>query len=129
MGEVVAFLEGLGGEGLASLAGLRLRHARFLHSALSQIAGFQPAFPASVPFFDEFVFRTPLPAEEIVAELEEQGIGAGLPVRLPDFGTAKGNGLLLSVTERRTLREMEYFLKALKQIRDRNAGRILGADL
>jgi glycine dehydrogenase subunit 1 len=124
---VAAFLEGLGAAGLATLAGLRFQYARFLHSALSQITGFQPAFPAKVPFFDEFVFRTPLPAEEIVAELEEQGICAGIPVRLP--APAKGSGLLLSVTERRTLREMEYFLKALKQLRDRNAGRILGADL
>ncbi|SDU22291.1 Glycine cleavage system P-protein [Verrucomicrobium sp. GAS474] len=132
-GEAAAFLEGLGGEGLATLAGLRLQYARFLHSALSQITGFHPAFPAKVPFFNEFVFQTPLPAEEIVAELEEQGICAGLPVRLPSATQAipesKPSGLLVSVTERRTLREMEYFLKALKQLRDRNAGRILGADL
>ncbi|HEY8966354.1 MAG TPA: hypothetical protein VIM58_07920 [Candidatus Methylacidiphilales bacterium] len=127
MGEVAAFVDGLGAGGLAALASIRFRYARYLHDALGQITGFRPAFPDKVPFFDEFVFRTPLPVEEIVAELEEQGIVAGLPVRLPQPGG--GNGLLLSVSERRTLREMEYFLKALKQIRDRNAGRILGADL
>jgi glycine dehydrogenase subunit 1 len=120
---VVAFLDRVGAEGLRDYAWASYKNAHYVHRAIGQITGFRAAFPA--PFFNEFVIETPLPAAEIAAELEEQGIAAGIP--LPATG-GRADRLLVAVTESRTQSEVEYFLRALKQLRDRNSGRILGVD-
>ena len=120
---VMAFLDWLGAEGLRRAALADFRNAHFLASAIGQIAGFRPAFAA--PFHNEFVIRTPLSPAEVVRELEEQGIFAGVPILIEE---GRHEGLLMAVSGGRTPAQVEYFLKALKQLRDRNAGRILGID-
>lgn len=123
---VCAFFDHLGPEGFRRRALAVFENAHFLNAAIRQIAGFRAAFAA--PFFNAFAIRTPLPAAEIVRELEEQGIFAGIPVDLPGGEAERERGLLVEVGENRTLAEAEYVLKALKQLRDRNAGKILGVD-
>ena len=120
---VVAFLDTVGGRGLRHYAMASFQNAHFLQKAICQIAGFEAAHTA--PFFNEFVIRTPVPADHLAGELEEQGIIAGLA--LSRVGGQRDH-LLVAATEMRTQDEVEYFLRALKQLRDRHSGRGLGVD-
>ncbi len=101
----------LGPEGLRKLGLLNHVNAARARKKICRIKGYQPMFP-STPFFNEFVLKVPRSAEEIVAELAEQGIAAGIPLGryFEDFDQA----LLMNVTEMHTSRDIERLVEALR---------------
>lgn len=117
------YLSLLGPEGLREVADTNYRNAHLLHESICQINGFDAAYDKA--FFNEFTVKTPLPAEELCQELEDQGILAGLP--LSRFG-GDSHEMLVCATETKTESDFERYLKALKQVADRHRGKSIGVD-
>ena len=98
-----------GKQGLRQVAELCLHKAHYLAEKIEQIPGCSLAFQA--PFFLEFVVRTPEPPGQINHRLLQYGIIGGLD--LGRFNSAWEGLLLLSVTEKRTRREMDTFVAVM----------------
>jgi glycine dehydrogenase subunit 1 len=89
------YLATVGSTGLQAIAAANLHRARELRDAVTSLQGFSVAFPG--PFFNEFCVKTPLPANQLVRNLEQRGILAGLP--LDRFYPEQTHHLLLCATE------------------------------
>jgi glycine dehydrogenase subunit 1 len=66
----------MGPDGLRSIATTSLSRAHYLAQRLTDLPGFEPAFPGA-PFVNEFPLRAKQP-EEVLARLAEKGILGGL---------------------------------------------------
>ncbi|MBD3167791.1 aminomethyl-transferring glycine dehydrogenase subunit GcvPA [bacterium] len=102
----------LGKEGFRKVAHLCYHKAHYLHGRMSELNGWTPAFDR--PFFNEFVFETPEPAEHIIDKMKDKGFFAG--IRLDRFYPEMRNRLLVAVTEKRTRAEMDRFIEELKTL-------------
>ncbi|GBD06654.1 putative glycine dehydrogenase (decarboxylating) subunit 1 [bacterium HR21] len=102
------YLAWLGKEGLQELARQCVQRAHYLAQRLAALPGFELAVPK--PFVREFLLRTPVAAEQIVAAGIQQGFLPGVPTRM--LG-AELDGLLIAVTEKRTRAEMDAFVSFL----------------
>src|SRR6266542_1676019 len=100
-----AYLAWLGPDGLRELGRQCLAKARYAAERLADLSCCELAWP--VEFFKEFVVRPFRPAEEVQRRLVEAGFLAGPLV--------DGEGLLVSVTERRTREEIDRFVKAFEE--------------
>ena len=85
----------LGKEGLKALAEQNLAKARYAAQRLQGVPGAALPFPA--PYFNEFVVKTPGPAEELLGELRQEKILGGVP--LGQFYPELQDHLLVCVTE------------------------------
>jgi glycine dehydrogenase subunit 1 len=61
------------------------------------------------------VVNTPIPAQEIVDELADQLIYAGIP--LSKFFVGRKNQLMIAVTEKRTKEEIDTLIQALSEVK------------
>jgi len=106
------YLSLMGRSGLRKVAELCLQKAHYLADRLTGIRGVSLVYDA--PFFKEFLIKTPLPADRVVAELRERRILAGVPMGryFPDMDDC----LLVCVTEKRTKAEMDNFAERLGEI-------------
>lgn len=106
------YLSLMGRSGLRKVAELCLQKAHYLADRLTGIRGVSLVY--DVPFFKEFLIKTPLPADRVVAELRERRILAGVPMGryFPDMDDC----LLVCVTEKRTKAEMDNFAERLGEI-------------
>jgi len=102
----------LGETGLRRLARVNHAHAVDLADRLAAVPGVEVL---NAHFFNEFTIRTPRPAAELVEDLAEAGIIAGLPVsRLaPDAGL--DDLLIVASTEINTPEDRAAFASALRQ--------------
>ena len=66
----------------------------------------------TAPTFNEFTISLPKPAEAVVAALLDKGIAAGMP--LGRFYTGSENMLVVTVTEKRSKKEIDQLVKALE---------------
>lgn len=104
------YMATLGKSGIKEVAELCLRKAHYLSAKIAAMPGF--SLLNDKPFFKEFLVQTPVPAAEIIAEAERNGILAGIDTaRFPDCK----QGLLIAVTEKRTVEEMDRFVDVLKK--------------
>ena len=99
----------LGKVGLRRLAQLNLQRAAYARERLADIPGCRLAF--SGPTFNEFVLETPGPAREIITQLLEQKILAG--VDLGRFYPERSHALLLCVTEMNPREDIDRLCEAL----------------
>lgn len=99
----------LGTAGLRELALRCARGARYAREALLAIDGVDAA--TSAPVVREFALRLPMPAEEVVDRMAEDGFLAGVPL-----AGEYGDGLLVAVTEKRTRDEVDSFVAALEKV-------------
>ncbi len=106
------YLSALGKSGFRELGEQCLRKAHYAQERICAVPGFKPLF--SRPFFDEFAVSTPLPVEQLNAELRARGIigGYDLSRDYSDFG----NAMLFCVTETRTREEIDTLVAALEEI-------------
>lgn len=104
------YLAWLGKEGIRELALQCLQRTHYLAERIQSLPGYSLAIPK--PFVREFLLRTPVPAERIVAAGLQRGILAGVPTR---WLGAELEGLLVAVTEKRTRAEMDAFVEFLAQ--------------
>ncbi len=101
-----AYLAWLGPDGLRELGRQCLAKTRYAAERLADLSCCELAWP-DAEFFKEFVVRPSRPAEEVQRRLIDEGFLAG-PV-------LDGEGLLISVTERRTREEIDGFVKAFEE--------------
>jgi len=104
------YLSTLGKRGLRRVAELNLQKAAWLRERIKALPGY--GLPFSAPCFNEFVVRTPVPADTIVRRLLERNILAGLP--LGRYDSHRTHELLVCVTEQNRREEMESLLQQLE---------------
>ena len=104
------YLSLLGKNGLKQVAELCLNNAHYLAGKIESLKHYSLPYQ-SVPFFNEFVVETPIPAREIInAGLSEHFL---VGVDLGEFRPDWGQRLLIAVTEKRTRQEIDDFIKFL----------------
>jgi glycine dehydrogenase subunit 1 len=103
----------LGWLGTSGLAEVALRSASATHYArthLLALPGVEPLVGA--PVLREFALRLPLAADVVVERLADEGFLAGIALDT-DYTGGSDDGLLVSVTERRTRADIDAFVCAL----------------
>lgn len=106
------FLSSVGREGLADMARLNRDKAEYAKAKLGGIAGITVL--QSAPSFNEFTLFLPRPAALVVTELLKRGIAAGVP--LGDYYQDSDNALVVTVTEKRSKKDIDFFAKALEEV-------------
>jgi glycine dehydrogenase subunit 1 len=104
------FLSSVGKEGLADLARLNRDKAEYAKAQLADIQGIT-LLPSAVTF-NEFTLVLPKNADLVVKLLLERGIAAGVP--LGQYYQGLENCLVVTVTEKRTKKEIDLLVNALK---------------
>jgi len=106
------FLSSVGKEGLADLARLNRDKAEYAKDRLARI----PCVSVlqSAPTFNEFTLFLPKAAAPVVTELLKQGIAAGVP--LGDYYEDSVNAMVVTVTEKRTKKEIDRLADALQAV-------------
>jgi len=105
------YLSVMGKHGLKEVAEHCLRKAHYLADHIESIPGYKVLNKGN--FFHEFLIQTPVDSETVYKKLQKKGILAGLRIRSLDY---KLDGLLVCVTEKKTTRELDQFVKALEVI-------------
>lgn len=100
----------LGTGGLREVALRCARGTRYARDALLAVDGIEPL--ADAPVLREFAVRTPIPAEQVVERMAEEGFLAGIALDQADYG----DGLLVAVTERRTREEIDAYVKTMEKV-------------
>jgi glycine dehydrogenase subunit 1 len=102
----------LGKEGLVELAQLNNNLAEYTKSLLDKIKGIE--VKRSSPTFNEFTVCLSKNADEVVEKMYKKGFACGFP--LGRFYEGMDNYLLISITEKRTKREIKELVKALEEV-------------
>jgi glycine dehydrogenase subunit 1 len=106
------FLSSIGKEGLADLARLNRDKAEYAKAQLTGIPGVTVL--QSAPTFNEFTISLPKTADGVVTALLAQGIAAGVP--LGQYYEGSENCLVVTVTEKRTKKEIDMFARELEVV-------------
>ncbi|HXE97213.1 MAG TPA: glycine dehydrogenase, partial [Dongiaceae bacterium] len=104
------FLSAIGKAGLADLARLNRDKAEYAKELLAGIPGVTVLQSAAT--FNEFTISLPKNSAGVVAELLERGIAAGVP--LGEYYEGSENCLVVTVTEKRTRKEIDLFARELE---------------
>ena len=100
----------MGKEGLKEAATQSTTKAHYLAERIADLDGFELAFTA--PFFKEFTVNTPIPAKDIIAELQSKNIFPG--INMKQFGYE--NMLLIAVTEKKRKCDLDELVKSLLEV-------------
>ena len=103
------YLSLMGKEGLREVATQCLQKTAYLRNKLRTVHSIE--LPFSGPVYNEFVVRTPFPAEQILADLEHEKFLGGIP--LGGFYAGHPNDFLVAVTELHTKEQLDRFAAAL----------------
>jgi glycine dehydrogenase subunit 1 len=104
------FLSSVGKAGLADMARLNRDKAEYAKARLTAIPGVTVLQPAVT--FNEFTVSLPKNAAAVVEALFERGIAAGVP--LGQYYDGSENCLVVTVTEKRTKKEIDLLAKELE---------------
>ncbi|MBK5274253.1 MAG: aminomethyl-transferring glycine dehydrogenase subunit GcvPA [Desulfuromonadales bacterium] len=104
------FLSLVGKQGLADMAVLNRDKAEYAKARLAAIPGVKVL--QSAPTFNEFTISLPKPAAALVEGMLKEGITAGVP--LCDFYEGLENALVVTVTEKRSKKEIDHFATLLE---------------
>ncbi len=106
------YLSLLGEDGLKEASNLAYHKAHYLQNRICSLNSFKLVYDK--PFFNEFLVHLEVSPKVVNEALLNEGFIGGLP--LEDFyGSDSKNLLLLSVTEKRTKKEMDAFIKILQK--------------
>ena len=108
----IVYLSLTGKQGLKEIAELCNSKAVYTAGRLAEIPGVKLRFGA--PMFNEFTLELPLDAGDVVGQMIEKGIIAGLP--LGRYYRGMENCMLIAVTEKRTKEEIGMLAEALESI-------------
>lgn len=103
------YLSLLGKKGMVEVAELSLQKAHYLADALAEIEGV--TVNKRNAFFKEFTVELPVPADELIGKALKRGIFAGISLQKPGHP----NHLLVTVTEKRTKKELDAFISFMKE--------------
>ncbi|MDD2580631.1 MAG: aminomethyl-transferring glycine dehydrogenase subunit GcvPA [Desulfuromonadaceae bacterium] len=104
------FLSSVGKEGLADLARLNRDKAEYAKEQLTRIPGVSVL--QTTVTFNEFTLTLPKNAAAVVTGLLDRGIAAGVP--LGQYYHGLENCMAVTVTEKRTKKEIDLFAKELE---------------
>ncbi|RLD10088.1 aminomethyl-transferring glycine dehydrogenase subunit GcvPA [candidate division KSB1 bacterium] len=104
------YLTALGKNGFQQVSRLCLQKAHYLAEELGKLPKVKLA--SAAPFFKEFTVELPKPATEVIKGFMEHGILAG--VGLEKEGLP--NHLLIAVTEKRSVKELDQYVKIMKSL-------------
>jgi len=107
------YLSLLGKSGFRQVANLCYQKAHYAAEQISQLEGYQLAFPKA-PFFHEFVVKTPKPVNEINLHLQNHWILGGFD--LSEVYPEMKNYMLVAVTEKLTKHDIDDFAVALQEV-------------
>ena len=107
----VIFLASLGNQGFAELARLNYDKAMYAKGVLGALRGVSVVNGA--PTFNEFTLALPCDAGKVVERLIASGMAAGVP--LGSYHPGMGNHLVVTVTEKRTRREIDFLAARLEE--------------
>lgn len=99
------YMAAMGGEGLSEVAAQCHAKAAYAQKAICALSGFEPAYDGA--FFHEFVTKTPIAPEKLLAHLEAKGMLGGLPV---------SKGILWCFTEMNSRAQIDALVAALKEV-------------
>lgn len=102
----------LGKNGLRHVAELCYHKAHYAAAEIEKLAGF--SVDRSLPFFNEFVIKCPVPVEKANAALLEQGIIGGYDLGA-DYPHLAGH-MLIAVTETNSKAEIDALVETLKAL-------------
>jgi len=103
------YLSLMGKEGLREVATQSMQKAAYLRDRLRAISALKIVFRG--PIYNEFVVRTPFPAEEILRDLERDKILGGIP--LGRFYPDHENDFLVAVTELHSREQLDRYVGVL----------------
>lgn len=106
------FLASIGKSGLAELATLNHDKAEYAKTVISAVPGV--TLLKSAPTFNEFTISLPKPANDVVKAMLEVGIAAGMP--LGQFFEGSENLMVVTITEKRSRKEIDRFAKELEVV-------------
>ena len=106
------YLALMGKQGIGEVADLCIQKAHYAEEKITALKGFSKAFPG--PSFKEFTVKCPIPAAEIVKQLLNHGILAGID--LGQFYPDMKDYLLIAVTEKRTKKEIDCLAEQLEAL-------------
>lgn len=101
----------IGPSGLREIGEACGRRAAYLMKKIAAIPGF--SLPHKGPHFREFLVRVPGTAEEFFAFMAERNVLAGVP--MSRIGANDDRGLLVALTETRTVEEMNHYIELAGQ--------------
>ena len=106
------YLSALGRQGFYELGEHCARKAHYASESITSVPGFTALFQR--PFFDEFAVATPMPVEQLNAQLRDRGIigGYNLAHDYPELGEAA----LFAVTDSHTRSDIDSLVSALEDI-------------
>lgn len=102
----------MGREGLVEVATQSAQKAHCLATKMDALKGFSLIWP-DTPFFKEFAIDCPVPAAQVIDDMLNHGIYAG--VDLARFGENQ-HRLLVAVTEKKTLAQLDEYVEALAEM-------------
>jgi glycine dehydrogenase subunit 1 len=104
------YLSLMGKEGLREVGVQCMQKAAYLRGQLQAVHGIE--LPFAGPVYNEFVVRTPFPAEEILGDLEHEKILGG--IALNRFFAGHTNDFLVAVTELHTREQLDHYVAVLR---------------
>jgi glycine dehydrogenase subunit 1 len=104
------FLSSVGKQGLVDMATLNRDKAEYAKARFSEISGVTVL--KSAPTFNEFTIFLSKPAKSVVAGLLKEGVSAGVP--LESYYEGSEHALVVTVTEKRSKKEIDHFAKLLE---------------
>ena len=107
----VIFLASLGNQGFAELARLNYDKAMYAKGVLGALRGVSVVNGA--PTFNEFTLALPCEAGKVVERLISSGMAAGVP--LGSYHPGMEHHLVVTVTEKRTRREIDFLAARLEE--------------
>jgi len=103
------YLSTMGKRGVQEVARQNLQKAHYAAAQISKIPGFELMFGA--PFFNEFVVRTPQPADQVIIGLLDKQIIGG--IGLERFYPKLNDAMLVCVTETAKKEAIDRLVSAL----------------
>ncbi len=103
----------LGKKGIKKIAEVCFSRAHYLKDRLQKELGIDFTYPNSY-FFNEFVIKIPENSKTFLKKLEERKILGGIP--LSKFYKEREKEILIAVTERNSIEEIDYYVKSIKEV-------------
>jgi glycine dehydrogenase subunit 1 len=105
------YMSAMGPRGMQTVATQCYHKAHYLADAIRKLDGYSLAYDG--PFFHEFVINCPVKAGDIIKAGKKQNILPGLCCKKLGVGSEKQ--LLIAVTEKRTVEELDALVNLLKE--------------
>jgi glycine dehydrogenase subunit 1 len=106
------FLTTLGKSGLVDMARLNRDKGEYAKAALTGIRGVK--LLQTQPTFNEFTLLLPMAAAPVAAALLKTGVAAGVPAG--EYYAGLENGLIVTVTEKRSKAQIDRLARALQEV-------------